>query len=43
MKNLIIKKIISLDNPTIENICNHFLPIKRMKLIDKYFPCSSKL
>ena len=42
-KNLIIKKIIELDSPKIENTCNHFLPVKRMKLIDRYFPCISKL
>jgi|AntAceMinimDraft_9_1070365.scaffolds.fasta_scaffold998664_1 hypothetical protein len=43
IRNLMIKKIMAMDSPKLENIFNHFIPVKRMKLIDRYFPCSSKL
>jgi len=42
-KNLITKKIIELDNQKVENASNHFLPVKRMKLIKTYFPGISKI
>ena len=43
MTKIIIKKVIEMDSPRIENLVNKILPVKRMKLIDRYFPCISKL